>query len=592
MHHKHYTRMFSKTVLSTQKDEEFDNLVADRTSKSGRDHFQETTLRRNTPERERISAENFTARRNSFDLKQQKMTKESMKIHGITQKFGNTHRHQIELKSSIYVTKKELIFNFKIALLNEILPRRQLRCGRRKWEKTENIWSKDNFNHTDIAWKSRNSALYFNFLCEFVLMKKCRKVLHLMFVRVFSFRGTTSLWDKDRQTKPPNPESTRYSYVRTWEKRTLQVCFSETYASGNRTTLIPDPRRQWKKKGTEIIDNQSRKYIWLLWWSSATSENVRENTLKRVENQKIAQKNHELVDRCRQWMISRMNWKSFPVQIPHWFTQNVLDELLTSRELWITVHHCAKEKENFDILSHECSQLTVKDHEYGFQDSNTSSRRWIFKRVSGNCCFHEAGKTRFLRKAAAAVVNNPMSIHSRKPLSKDKIWTMILKWQTSRRCYSWISSSRMSNSTTWRHNEEARPKFHFKENTCLKFGRTVAVAQILPRVRKPIRTISGILEITESNSNLDVAELFSERLELLMSSNINHAQAVHVHVLWLVCTPLLGPFRKRHHKSEEQKEYHVGFNAWKNVAQELNSQHYRGVHDLYSQRPSLSWIAT
>ena len=41
-------------------------------------------------ERERISAENLTAIGKSFDLKKQKMTKESTRIFGLTQKLGKT----------------------------------------------------------------------------------------------------------------------------------------------------------------------------------------------------------------------------------------------------------------------------------------------------------------------------------------------------------------------------------------------------------------------------------------------------------------------------------------------------------------------
>ena len=46
----------------------------------------------------------------------------------------------------------------------------------------------------------------------------------------------------------------------------------------------------------------------------------------------------------------------------------------------------------------------------------------------------------------------------------------------------------------------------------------------------------------------------------------------------------------RHGKTEEQKEYHTAFNAWKRCRKRVDSQdeHYKGIHYRFFQRPSLS----
>ena len=86
----YFRRLNAKKVVMTQRDEEFVFPVADSAAKlSGRDHeFQELALRRNLPSRERISAENLKAIGKSFNLKKQKMTKESIRIFGLMQKLG------------------------------------------------------------------------------------------------------------------------------------------------------------------------------------------------------------------------------------------------------------------------------------------------------------------------------------------------------------------------------------------------------------------------------------------------------------------------------------------------------------------------
>ena len=60
-------------------------------------------------ERREISAENLMAIGKSFNLKKQKMTKESIRISGLTQKLGKNvmYRHHIEPRSSTNVPREE-----------------------------------------------------------------------------------------------------------------------------------------------------------------------------------------------------------------------------------------------------------------------------------------------------------------------------------------------------------------------------------------------------------------------------------------------------------------------------------------------------
>ena len=59
-------------------------------------------------------------------------------------------------------------------------------------------------------------------------------------------------------------------------------------------------------------------------------------------------------------------------------------------------------------------------------------------------------------------------------------------------------------------------------------------------------------------------------------------------------TKMERPHGARHGKTEEQKEYLIAFNAWKRRRKRVDGQeeHYKGIHDRFLKRPSLSWIAT
>ena len=95
----------------TQRDEESVFLAADGSAKlSGRNYkFQEPTMRRESiVRRENISGESQGDRRRVSTWRIIKMTEESTRFFGLTQKLGNnfTHRHHIESRSSIASAEK------------------------------------------------------------------------------------------------------------------------------------------------------------------------------------------------------------------------------------------------------------------------------------------------------------------------------------------------------------------------------------------------------------------------------------------------------------------------------------------------------
>ena len=109
-------RLNAKEVLIIQRDGEFIFPVADGPAKlSGRNYeFQEPTLRReSTVRRDNLSGE-FHVDRKSFTLKKQKMTKESIRIFGLTQNF--IHRHHIEPRSSTEGPREDSFLNSKISI--------------------------------------------------------------------------------------------------------------------------------------------------------------------------------------------------------------------------------------------------------------------------------------------------------------------------------------------------------------------------------------------------------------------------------------------------------------------------------------------
>ena len=89
-------------------------------------------------------------------------------------------------------------------------------------------------------------------------------------------------------------------------------------------------------------------------------------------------------------------------QVPSLNISERLIRILTNRELWITVHCCAKRKKTLIICVANLHSLPWNITSMVHKIRTTLKRRWIFKRASGNHCLHDAGKTQPPRKAAAA----------------------------------------------------------------------------------------------------------------------------------------------------------------------------------------------
>ena len=149
-----------------------------------------------------------------------------------------------------------------------------------------------------------------------------------------------------------------------------------------------------------------------------------------------------------------------PVQVPSLNISECPIWILTSRESWITVHHCAKRKKKSIIFGANLHSLPWNITSKADKIRTTLKRRWVFKRASGNRCLHDAGKTQPPRKAAAAAAAAAAIlchyIRGQSPttekkwiLWEDRIWTLTPGWQTWRRHYLKRSSSSKSTSTPW-----------------------------------------------------------------------------------------------------------------------------------------------
>ena len=127
-----------------------------------------------TQRKERISAENLTARGKSFDLKNKKMTKESIRIFWLTEKFGKNciYRHHIEPKSSTYVPREE---SFLISQDLHFWTKMRGRIGERsKHLRQQQI-------QLYLILQGKDGILYCNFTQEFVSMKKISRKLFTKF---------------------------------------------------------------------------------------------------------------------------------------------------------------------------------------------------------------------------------------------------------------------------------------------------------------------------------------------------------------------------------------------------------------------------
>ena len=99
------------------------------------------------------------------------MTKKIRKTFGFLEDASFIYSHHIEPRVQLTCREKNHSLFPKFILLNETLPRRNIRYGRRIGEKPKHHKRKTNSIVFDIAGKGRNSVLYYNISQEFVPMK-------------------------------------------------------------------------------------------------------------------------------------------------------------------------------------------------------------------------------------------------------------------------------------------------------------------------------------------------------------------------------------------------------------------------------------
>ena len=138
-------RLNSKEVMTTPKRQRIDISCGRWFSKIIRKRLRiqrthsETGIHRK--ERERISVETLMAIGKSFDLKKQKMTKESIRISGLTQKLGRISFIVIILNREVplHAPRKSSFFIYKIYNTERNSSEKNIRCGRRNGEKPKHL---------------------------------------------------------------------------------------------------------------------------------------------------------------------------------------------------------------------------------------------------------------------------------------------------------------------------------------------------------------------------------------------------------------------------------------------------------------------
>ena len=160
----------------------------------------------------------------SFNLKKQKMTKESIRILVFTQKLGKNFifRHHIELRSSTYVPTEESFLILQDLHYRTKLLREEIYEAERGLEKSQNIWGETN---SIVLILQGNDGLPYSITTlrtNSFLWKDLKKSLHLICLKVKAStcclvsRHSVSV-RQNSSSKPENPGSTRYSQMRTWE---------------------------------------------------------------------------------------------------------------------------------------------------------------------------------------------------------------------------------------------------------------------------------------------------------------------------------------------------------------------------------------
>ena len=198
--------------------------------------------------------------------------------------------HHIEPRVQLTCREKNHSLFPRFTLLNETPPRRNIRCGERDWRRAKTSEAKT--NSIVLILQGRNSVLYYNFAQEFVPMKSSQDSSSLNFLwrwkqaHVVSSRGTAYLWDKNSSSDPKSLGKyeilssvnlgRKKHELRMWfwsanfgnrelrmVQKTLEICLSETHASGNREVrtkdlshqamLIPDAKATMEKEWKEVI---------------------------------------------------------------------------------------------------------------------------------------------------------------------------------------------------------------------------------------------------------------------------------------------------------------------------------------------------
>ena len=145
-----------------------------------------------------------------------------------------------------------------------------------------------------------------------------------------------------------------------------------------------------------------------------------EEITEEIDEAGIMTENSKLVQSLTKWLTIDTNklkeWVQNhpPVQVPSLNISECFTWFLTSRGLWITVHHCAKRKRTSIIC--ESSQFTMEYHELDSQDSNNVETKMNLQACIGKPLPPRCGKIPAFSKSSSGSSggsSNPMSIHPR-----------------------------------------------------------------------------------------------------------------------------------------------------------------------------------
>ena len=175
--------------------------------------------------------ENLKAIGKSVKMKTQKMTKESIRIFGLTQKLGKNsiHRHHIEPGSSTYVPREESFLIYQISLIERNSSEKKYTMREEDW-RSQNIWGKKKTNSIKLMLQERTEFCSLLKLCAWI--RSYEKISRKLFTE-FSLKVKASTCclvsrhsesvRQNSSSKPKNQGSTRYSQERTWEEKKYEL---------------------------------------------------------------------------------------------------------------------------------------------------------------------------------------------------------------------------------------------------------------------------------------------------------------------------------------------------------------------------------